>query len=113
MRARPCFPATTDQHPPAACPSVGRQLLREPALSDPGLPLEQEEASVTGGKRVVDTGDQLAQLAFPADEDIARALLLGPREVEARVLAEDRLVELPGRRPGSMPAPPPARRALR
>ena len=47
------------------------------------------------GKRVVDTGDQLAQLAFPADEDTARALLLGPREVEARVLAEDRLVELP------------------
>jgi hypothetical protein len=64
-------------------------LIGEPALADPGLTGEQEQAPAAG-ERVVDTAEERGELTLAADKPPARRAgrRLG-REVEARILPED------------------------
>jgi hypothetical protein len=71
------------------------QLLGEATLADPGLAAEQEDAP-TAGEDVVETGDELSQLALAAHKGAAWSLgcRLLRRQVETRVLREYRPLEL-------------------
>jgi hypothetical protein len=91
------LPAAADEDARAPCSRPAEQLVREPALADTGLPDEQKEASMAG-KGVVEAHQQLFEFALAADEDTAArigasGLELG-RQVERRILAEDRLLQL-------------------
>ena len=75
-----------------------RQLVGKAALADSRLADEQKQ-SPSAVEHVVETGEQLAQLTLPADEDTAEGCRLGcglpgSDVVERGVLAENRLLEL-------------------
>src|SRR5205814_9116352 len=96
-RAAPRHPAATDQHdrPPRARRTV--QLLGEAALAHPRLADEQEEAAMPG-QHILEPREQLGQLGLAADEGAPYRLLRRPGlhgELERRILAEDRLLQLP------------------
>src|SRR4029077_7824474 len=92
------FPAATDQDPRAAARRPVHHLVGEPALADPRLYTQQEQAA-SAGKCVVETARQLGQLGLAPDEarGCFRAPLHGLRVgpgLERRILAENGLVEL-------------------
>src|SRR3712207_4355772 len=80
---------------------VRDELVGESALADSRLTGEQEEAPAAGEGIIKGTG-QLRQLALPAHERTVRGLhaglgrywRLGRCKLEARVLDEDRALEL-------------------
>src|SRR5204862_1408352 len=91
------LPAATDEHarPPRA--RTTDQLLGEAALADPRLADEQEEAAMPG-QHILEPREQLGQLGLAADEGAPCRLLRRPGlrgELERRILAEDRLLQLP------------------
>ena len=77
------------------------QLLGESALADTGLAHEQEQPSAAG-ERVIETLDELGELALAAHERAARTgddaigcrRLLRRCQLQSRVLREDRPLEL-------------------
>jgi hypothetical protein len=63
------FPATAPHDPDPPLLGSSRQLVRQTALADPGLATKEEEPTAPT-RRVVEPGQQLAQLAVSPDEDI-------------------------------------------
>jgi hypothetical protein len=51
---------------------VGRRLLSEPALADPGLTSEREQAAVTGDC-AVNSGADFGHLPSPPDKGVSAA----------------------------------------
>ena len=91
------LPAATDEHAHPARARTTDQLLGEAALADPRLADEQEEAAMPG-QRILEPREQCTQLSLAADEGAPCPLLRRPglhRELERRILAEDRLLQLP------------------
>ena len=71
----------------------------------PGSPLEQKQPT-TACKGIIEAGDELGELALATDECTVPCLAsrrLRRREVEPRVLAQDRLVQLAQSRAGLDP----------
>ena len=92
------LPAAPDEHLRAARPGPRGQLLREPALADPRLADEQAQAPAARD-RVVEAGGELGELALTPDERARHHLGCRRgghgRQVQPRVLGENRLLELP------------------
>ena len=90
------LPAPADVHPRSAPPGVATHLLGQPALADARLAGDEDQPSLSG-QRLVERGHQRGELMLASDEGVPRGseLRLARRgEVEAWVLAQDRLLEL-------------------
>src|SRR5262249_36921681 len=83
------------EHVSATLTSAGRQLVGEPALSDPGLASDEEEAA-TPGERILEPRLELGQLTLPPDERAHRAADVSDQVKRVRVSLGARP---PGRRP--------------
>jgi hypothetical protein len=95
------LPAAADEDARATRSALCDHLLGEAALADAGLADEQEQAP-PAGKGIIETPDQLGQLARAAHKRAARGLQcrlacrrrLRGGEMELRVLREYRSFEL-------------------
>ena len=65
------LPAAADEGTEAADTPAADQLVREPALADPRLTDEQEQATPSG-EGVLESRLQLRELGLAADEDPSR-----------------------------------------
>ena len=86
------LPGAAEEGRRASLPRPLRELVREPALADARLAAEQDEAAAPGERRLERLLED-AELALAADER-AVGRLGRRREVERRVLAEDRALQL-------------------
>ena len=92
------FPAASCDHACAGAAGLGRDLVHQAALPDPGLAAEQDDPSAAG-ERFVEGAAQLPPLRHAADEGAPRArglLALDPpagRPHDLRGLVEDRALE--------------------
>ena len=101
-RCSACLPAAAEQHPHAELFGSCRELVRQPALPDPGLPADQHQPAMACA-RIRESGEQLVQLALAADEGAALAarrrsrrspVHTSIRRIEGDVLREDALLEV-------------------
>ena len=93
------LPAAPHQHPRAACSRARGQLVGKSALADARLATEQDEASVPR-QRVVERRDEHGELAsrVPRTTPVAPSACArsnGAARSSARILPQDRLLQLP------------------
>jgi hypothetical protein len=99
------LPAAPDEHGRAPLPRAAGELLGEAALADPGLAAHEHDTPARREcvlERLTERGD----LALASHEDAAgaaRPATVLSREVERRVLREDRLVQI-AKRPAGLDA---------